>query len=408
MIGRTAGAAALKLGLALSVCLLASGCWDRNELNELGVITATGIDWEDGKWVATTQLVLPISTTGEGSMRQLTLAPVDVFSMQGEGVRSSFRKASLESTRRLYFSHNQVVIIGESAARHGIDSLLDVYVRNMDAREDVTVFLTGGKASLLLSQISPSEWNPGNGLRKMIDMQERQNSQIRVMRIFDVVEGLLGPTQSTAIPEIRVSGPGNAIDNVDVLKKTRLDARLKLGRIGLVKKNKLVGWATLQESFGMMWLSDQIGHAYLSYDCTGREGEQSSMFLVRKASTETIPYMEGGRIRMKVHVEARGAIEDYACSHDLEKLDEVKRQETYIANEITAIIRDGWEAAVRLKTDAIGFGARVYEQYPQQWKELKDDWEEQFIRIEPDIRVDVHIAGTGNSRSTIASYQDKQ
>jgi spore germination protein KC len=408
MNGRAVRAAALKLCLALLACLTVSGCWDRNELNELGVITATGIDWEDGKWIATTQLVLPISTTGEGSMRQLTLAPVDVFSMNGEGVRSSFRKASLESTRRLYFSHNQVVIIGESAARRGIDSLLDVYVRNMDAREDVTVFLTSGKAGSLLSQLSPSEWNPGNGLRKMIDMQQRQNSQIRVMHIFDVIEGLLGPTQSTSIPEIRVSGPTDSITNVDVLKQTRLDARLKLGRIGLVKRNKLVGWATLQESFGMMWLSDQIGQAYLSYDCTGRQGAKSSMFLVRNAGTEIVPYMEGNRIRMKVHVVARGRIEDYSCNHDLEKLDEVNRQEALIADEITAVIRDGWEAAVRMKTDSIGFGVKVYERYPKLWKELKDDWEEQFIRMDPDIHVDVRIQSTGSSRSTIASYQDKQ
>jgi spore germination protein KC len=408
MNGRGVQAAGLKLSLALLACLTVSGCWDRNELNELGIITATGIDWEDGKWTATTQIVLPISTTGEGSMRQLTLAPVDVFSMNGEGVRSAFRKASLESTRRLYFSHNQVVIIGESAARQGIDSLLDVYLRNMDAREDVTVFLTSGKAGTLLSQLSPSEWNPGNGLRKMIDMQQRQNSQIRGMRIFDVIEGLLGPTQSTAIPEIRLSGPPDSISSVEVLKRTRLDARLKLGRVGLVKRNKLVGWATLRESFGMMWLSDKIGQASLSYDCTGRDGAHSSMFLVRKASTETVPYAEEGRIRMKVNVEARGVIEDYACKTDLTKPDEVKRQEKFIADEITSVIRKGWEAEVRMKTDSIGFGAKIYERYPRLWKELKGEWEEQFIRIDPEIQVNVHIQGTGSSNSTIASYQDKQ
>jgi len=407
MKGRAARAS-FKLCLALLVCLTASGCWDRNELNELGVITATGIDWEEDHWVATTQLVLPISTTGEGSMRQLTLAPVDVFSMNGEGVRSAFRKASLESTRRLYFSHNQVVIIGESAARQGIDSLLDVYLRNIDAREDVTIFLTSGKAGSLLSQLSPSEWNPGNGLRKMIDMQQRQNSQIREMRIFDVIEGLLGPTQSTAIPEIRLSGAPDSISSVDVLKQTRLDARLKLGRVGLVKRNKLVGWASLLESFGMMWLSDKIGHAYLSYDCQGGDGAHSSMFLVRNASTEAIPYMEGGRIRMKVNVKARGLIEDFACNYDLTKLEEVKRQEKFIADEITAVTRKGWEAAARMKTDSIGFGAKVYERYPQLWKELKGEWEEHFARMDPEIQVDVHIQGTGSSNSTIASYQDKK
>ncbi|MFB9328041.1 Ger(x)C family spore germination protein [Paenibacillus aurantiacus] len=397
-----------KLAFILAISLFISGCWDRNELNELGVISATGIDWKDGKWVATTQMVLPLSTMGEGTGKQLSIAPVDVFMMEGEGIRNTFRKASLETTRKLYFSHNQVVIIGEDAARQGIDPLLDVYLRNMDAREDVIMFLTRGSASDILRQISPTEWNPGNGLRKLIEMEDEQTSRMRAMNIFAVISELLGPTQSTSIPEIRVSGNPETLSSVEALKKSKLDARLKLGRLGIVKRNKLVGWVKLDESFGMMWLGNHMEQGYVPFDCEDGEGSRSASFRVIQAHTKATPYLVQGQLRMKVTARVKGVIDDFTCRDDLAKLDVVKRQEKHVEEEITMLMEKGWKALKNLKTDSVGFGTRVYERYPKLWAKIKDDWDEQFVKLSPEFRVSVHIDGTGSSNPSISSYQRKQ
>jgi len=400
--------AALKLGLAIAVCQLLSGCWDRNELNELGVISAIGVDWEDGQWIATSQMVLPLSTTGNGTAKQLSVSPVDVTSMTGDGIRSAFRKASLESTRRLIFSHNQVVVIGESAARKGIDALLDVILRNMDTRENNTVFLTPGRAADILRRISPTEWNPGNGLRKQIEMEARYNSQVNVMRIFDVISDLLGPAQSTAIPEIRLSGQDGGLASMDALKQSKTEARFKMGRVGVVKQNKLVGWMTQTETYGVSWLRDRIQYAFLYYDCSGRGGKKSSTLRVTKASTKVMPQRSGDRLKMVAKVRAEGVIQDFVCPNELAKPDEVERQEKLVEDEIRAIMTEAWEAARRMKTDCIGFGTKVYERYPRLWRKLEGNWDEHFARMETEIQVDVQIKQTGSSNRTISAYQEKK
>lgn len=397
-----------KLVLIAAVSLLMSGCWDRNELNELGIISATGIDWEGGNWIATSQIVLPLSTMGEGTSKQLSLAPVDVFTTEGKGIRNTFRKASLETTRKLYFSHNQVVIIGESAARQGFDPLLDVYLRNVDAREDVIMFLTAGKASDILRQISPTEWNPGNSLRKLIEMEDEQTSRMRAMNIFNVIAELIGPTQSTAIPEIRVSGNPETLSSVDALKRSKLDARLKLGRVGIVKRNKLVGWVKLEESFGMNWLGGHMKKGFVPYDCKGTARTRSSSFRVIEAHTKVTPYLDRGRLRINVAAQAEGVIDDFACSDDLAKLDVIAQQEQFIAREVESLMEKGWKALKQLKTDSVGFGTRVYERYPREWAKVKDDWDEQFGLLDPVFHVNIHIEGTGSSNPSIASYQRKK
>ncbi|PQP81346.1 hypothetical protein C0Q44_23380 [Paenibacillus sp. PCH8] len=40
-------------------CLLLSGCWDRIEINDLAIVLATGIDYEDGKVQLTSQIFIP-------------------------------------------------------------------------------------------------------------------------------------------------------------------------------------------------------------------------------------------------------------------------------------------------------------------------------------------------------------
>lgn len=48
---------------AVFICFLIAGCWNRTELDELGITSATGFDRKNGKWVLSYQLIVP-STMG--------------------------------------------------------------------------------------------------------------------------------------------------------------------------------------------------------------------------------------------------------------------------------------------------------------------------------------------------------
>lgn len=144
-----------KLLLPLLVCVLTAGCWNSVELNDIAVISGTGIDWKDGSWVVSYQVVMPqvISSQSPSS----NAAAVNVFSTKAESFRGAVSKTSLEISRRLYFSHTQIVIIGQEAARKGFGSLLDTYLRNHDSRETVSVYLSKGSARRMLEQLVPLE-----------------------------------------------------------------------------------------------------------------------------------------------------------------------------------------------------------------------------------------------------------
>ena len=139
----------LRVGYVLFIAgLLLTGCVDHTELNELGITTATGIDGRKGDWINTYQIIIPSAmTTGSGgSSTGASQSAVHTFTAHGKTLREAVTKSSLEYPRKLYFAQNNIIVIGKKTAEQGIEEVIDIYLRNLDSRETVKVFIANGEA----------------------------------------------------------------------------------------------------------------------------------------------------------------------------------------------------------------------------------------------------------------------
>lgn len=55
----------MKMWIIVLVTSLLTGCWDRHELNKLGLAIAVGLDWEEDHWKLSYQVLVP-SVIGGG------------------------------------------------------------------------------------------------------------------------------------------------------------------------------------------------------------------------------------------------------------------------------------------------------------------------------------------------------
>ncbi|MCA0753967.1 Ger(x)C family spore germination protein [Paenibacillus sp. N4] len=395
-----------RLCIICIVCLLTSGCWNRVELNEIGIISATGVDWKDGKWVLSHQVVIP-QTISSQSPSTSTAAPVNVFSTSGDNFRIATKKASQETTRQLYFSHNQIVIIGQEAARRGLEQVFDVYLRNADSRETVTVFLAKGSARRILEQLIPLEKIPGNAIQRMIDFEEKNSSDFRQMTMHNVVQDLLGASQATGIPSLVVGGTNENLDRSEMLSITNTPSKVRLYDLGLIEKDKLVGWVSKEESFGVMWLADHIKRTTVAFSCAGDTERKQSSIRIISAKTKLSPARSGGKWIMRVQVKAEGGLLEYNCGGDLMKPYEVDKVARLIEREIESLLEKGWQAVRKHKADVVGFGSTIHKKYPKAWKEMKGDWPEHFSQMDIEATVRVKINSTGMSGSGFKQVQKK-
>lgn len=114
--------------IPLVLALLLTGCWNRTELNEIGLISALGIDRSEEGWIVTYQFINPSAIsagTGGASKAGGGESPVHVFSSEGPTLREAIDVSYTESPRRLYFPHADVLVLGKEAARKSITDVID-------------------------------------------------------------------------------------------------------------------------------------------------------------------------------------------------------------------------------------------------------------------------------------------
>ena len=120
----------------LILCLLLSGCWDRRELNEISITLAMAIDKVEDEYQLTVQVVVPSEVSMQTGTGRST---VTLFQSKGETVYEAIRKLTIDSPRKVYPGHLQMLVIGEELAREGISESLELLSRDWELRSDFYV-----------------------------------------------------------------------------------------------------------------------------------------------------------------------------------------------------------------------------------------------------------------------------
>jgi len=389
------------------LCIAAAGCGSRTELNELSIVSASGIDWEDGKWVVSYQLVLPKAIANNTSGSSSGAAPVNVFSTTGDTIRGAISKASFEMSRRLYFSQNQIVVISDQAAKHGLTSLFDAYLRNPDSRETVSVFLTKRSAREILEHLIPLEENPGAAIERMSINEEKNGSTLPHMSMYNVLLELLGPTKAAGIASIEISG-NDPLDSVEKMSKTFSSSKIRLGQLGVLQEDKLAGWLGRTDSYGVMWIRDQIRSSTIWFSCGSEQLAEQVVMRVNRTKTKLKAKKVGDNWKLHLQIRVKGTLMEYPCNSDLTKPANVEKLEKAAADKLAKLVTDSFKAVQGLKVDILGFGELVRLRYPKQWNAMSSRWNEQIFPktlIETDIRVT--IERTGMSTDSFSKMQSK-
>lgn len=122
--------------LCLSLSFILTGCWNRKELNTLAVVQAIGIDkMEDGQINLTMQLLKPAAIKESSSQNKeggVGGKSVGVITTTGQTLFDAIRNVTRQVDRKLLFSQNKGIVIGEAAAKSRIAPLLDLVNRDVE------------------------------------------------------------------------------------------------------------------------------------------------------------------------------------------------------------------------------------------------------------------------------------
>ncbi|MFC5449665.1 Ger(x)C family spore germination protein [Paenibacillus aestuarii] len=385
------------------LCMLLAGCWDRTELNKIGIASATAIDWVNDHWQISYQLVIPQSISsqnaGGGSTQQ---APVMVFSTIGDSIQTAIQRASLEMPRTLFFAHNRVMIIGEDAARKGIAQLIDNYLRSSTSRETVSVLVTRGTGRKILEQLVPMEKIPGAAIQDMMLNEDKHDSDLKQVMVYQLAMSMAGDSGYSTVPEIFIAGKGEEANSIEELKSTIAETKLKMGKIGVFKKDKLIGWLTIHDGFGINWITNRIDQTVLFFSCSPESKKFQSAVRIIHAKTRLKPVQQDGQWVMKANVQATAQLVENGCDIDPSKREGIQALENLINHAVTVSMQDALNSTQAIKADVLGFAASIHKNDPKAWKQMKENWDKTFPQVRLETTVNISIERLGMSSKSFA------
>jgi spore germination protein KC len=178
-------------GIVIILLSISSGgCWDIRYLDELSIVIAMGLDISDNANIKVSVQVVNPTEVSAGSKKGGGGggSSVTTYSETGPTLLEAIRKMNNKTSRTLYFSHNQVLVIGEDLARKGVRQLFDFIDRDPALRTDFYILIAkDAQASDVLKISTPIEKIPGNKIHDSIEQVENKLGTAYRVTMRDII-----------------------------------------------------------------------------------------------------------------------------------------------------------------------------------------------------------------------------
>ena len=374
--------------LAAFISAGGSGCWGALEINEIGIVKATGIDIEpDGSLRITVLSVQPegmVTAPVTKSMTWIGTATGETLSDAAANLRSiAFKKLS--------WLHNRIIIVGEDKARSDMGDVVDFLLRSREFRLRDCILIAEGRAFDMLSVPADLQMDYSVELEGLIEnsdywskVYEPCAKEIFVNFAEKGIEGIAGRVSYYYSSRKTFSSSREEYEKLDK-RGERLPIAFMEGSAAF-KGFKMAGWLNGAETRGYMWIT---GKAKRGIIVKAFEGGRASMEIISAKSMISMR-IEGNNINARVKTDVKGGLADYTADINLENAKAV----SIIEQALSQVIKSEMEAAVKkakeYEADIFGFGRSIYRDFPEHWAMMEKNWGKIFPLV--DVSFDVSVA----------------
>ena len=399
-----------KTSLLLLLCVfvvLLSGCWDREELQQLSIVSGMAIDKGSdavkNRYKVTVQIINPSQVAGGQQGGKVQASPVTAFTETGSTLAETLRKISTKSPGELFFPHLQVLVIGERVAKEGIEDLFDMIERDAQFRVLFPVLIARGHitAKETLEVTTALEAIPSAKIGDALKSSEEDWGAYKSTRADQVIQGL--KEGSLVVTGVEINGEtksGNATTNTQQISPS---AQIEIKGMALFKNGKLENWLDGHAARGVTWITNEMKRTVMNLNC-GKKKEATAIEISRaKSATDVKIKHQKPVIYITVHAE--GAVLENNCSKDLGKSKVLGQLDEQLEEEIEQEVLLTVKKAQKQKSDIFNFGEKVNMADKRVWKNIKTSWEKDiFPETEVHVNIQAIIRRTG---MTTKSYINK-
>lgn len=389
--------------LILSSCQATVG---RREIEDLGIVTAIGVDYIDDNVVITLEVVNPLShifasqSSSDNSEGQRYIYPRGI----GKTISEAMTNVNLYLDKKIFLSHSNVLVIGEEFAKRGTIDLMDFFLRDSEPREDMYIVVAKGcKASDIIGVKSSLGRSTGNYLYDTLNNFSTTGKCINICisenyrYYYDVSnEPVVGVVQLKEVPssddELKDEDPTVTV--------------LDVSGGAILSNGRLVGYFDGDEMLGFNMIVGDLKSATIVFETPVVDMDKENLTIGRDGSFTTLDVIltktkrkisvNDGKIHLTVDVKLKGALNELNQALNVIDPEVISRIEDACSEKVKELISKTLDKGQKeFKLDSFSIGVAVHQQYPKLWKEIATEWHNIFPEITYDVKVETTIVKTG-------------
>lgn len=364
-----------------------SGCWNRKELTELGIIGAAAIDVSGEDIIVTFEIIKPQQIESEGPQEE----PAFFFQSQGKSMFDAARNATLIYDKKLYWSHVNIYYFSEKNASKGIAKYLEYFNRNHEHRRFVNMVIAkDSPASSFIDIGGPKEVLPSKFIEDLFENQKNNGKSVSI-KVLEFIKTYYKEGKEPVLGIIQKVKKLPSKDQSDEIKREDLIPSVEGAAV--FKKDKLVGYLDGFETRGYNFVVGNIKSGIITVDCPAGEGINSIEII--KASSDMDVNIKEDKYYCSVSIEVSAMLGEATGVCNIYDLQSIRNLAETTSIIIEKEILNSINKAQLYKSDIFGFGEVLHRKYPKHWKEIKNLWNETFSELDFDISVKTNIKRIG-------------
>ena len=266
---------------AALVCLLLTGCQERENLKDLSVVEGIGIDYVNGQ-VGITAQTLNLMKEGTGP-EALSGNMTMVSSGQADNISSAVENISHRLSKKLYFAQNRIVVFGMDYAENHLKESFDYLLRSANSRPDVFVCISSGEAKDIIEIEEPNSLVPAQTISDLLEEGEKRGTSVTVT-VNELLNYYTDKTSDIYLPVVESGSEGAFATGIAVFNSDRLVRVLKG-----------------DECTGFMILSGKIKEGIIIFNDDGFGRVTAE---ITKEKTKARACYENGKVVLKADIKA--------------------------------------------------------------------------------------------------------
>jgi len=381
--------------ILILIIIFQTGCWDMEEINEIGLVTVVGIDYslDTNRYIVTAQIANPSPKSIDAKAPGAS-SDVWVGSTDGDSIFEALRNLARISSKRVTWSHNTIVILGEDFAKHDITPAIDFFTHSPQLRMKTIVVVSKGAAKNYVASNVGLSTNNGIAFLEMSRYSSLPAVSIK-SNMLKLASDFSDDYSQMLVSRIdRKTALLSADDKNNV---TESDA-VAIEGSAVFKKSKMVGWLTPDETRGLAWILNNAQDTISTVVKTDKSDDSDSKYNrvsieVKKVKCKIDSKVVEGIPNINIKISGEGNIVEEDGTTNLNITKFKKEIETLLDKKIIDEINRGVNKVQKYyESDVLGFAQIVRVDNNEIWKNsLKNDWQKTFPNLPININVKINI-----------------